>query len=203
MAVTSLILLADAMADLNISNVPSDGGAKLQDFIDAATPVIEDMTGHVVNGTVTELYDGGDTTIYLWQTPVLSITSIVETIGLINYTLTNQPVGQPVDNFGYSLDDPFTGRITRRSAGSQPFPFYENTANISVTYTYGLNAVPPNIKLAAMELVRFWWQQGQQGWRAPFGTTTNEPMTTTPQGFLVPNRVKELCQPSLKPIAFS
>ena len=204
MAVTAIVQLADALAELNLPSTPSDGGAKLQGFIDAATAVIEDIVGHVVPGTATETYDGGDTTIYLRQLPVLSVTGIVETIGLIDYTLTSQPVGSPIDNFGFTLDDPATGRVTRRSAGSQPFPFYANTANIAVTYTYGRATVPANIRLAALELLRFWWQQGAQGLRPPFGAPAGEAgVSATPMGFLVPNRVKELCQPSLRQIAFA
>lgn len=203
MAVTAIVALADAMAELNMTVTPADGGVKLQGFIDAASAVIEDMVGHVINGSIQEFYDGGDFSIYLRQTPVLSIQSVVETIGLINYTLTPQPVGSPVDNFGYTLDDPLVGRITRRTAGSQPFPFYRNDGNISVSYTYGLNAVPPNIRLATLELVRFMWQQGQQSLRPQFGAPSPEPVSTTPTGYLVPNRIKELCQPSMRNIVIS
>lgn len=203
MAITALITLADAMPELNIANTPSDGGTKLQGFINAAEAVIEDIVGHVINGTTTEWYDGGDTTIYLRQLPVLSIQSVVETIGLINYTLTAQPVGSPVDNFGYTLDDLSYGRMTRRSAGSQPFPFFRNTSNIEVNYSYGLNAVPANVRLAALELIRHMWQIGQQGLRPGFGAPPNETMAPTPSGFLVPNRVMELCQPTRRPIAMA
>ncbi len=200
---TYIVKFSDAISELNLPGTPSDGGVKLQNFINAAQAVIEDMVGHVIDTTVTEIYDGGNTTIYLRQLPVLSITSIVETIGLIDYNLTNQPVGAPVDNFGFSLDDPNTGRITRRSAGSQPFPFYKNTGNVSVTYTAGRTTVPPNIYLATLELLRFWWQQGQQGLRPGFGQPTADTGSPTPMGFLVPNRVKELCQPSLRQIVIA
>lgn len=203
MSVTAIITLADVLPELNMANTPADGGTKLQGFIDAASAVIEDMVGHVINNTVTEYYDGGDTTLYLRQLPVVSISTIVETIGLIDYTLTNQPVGSPVDNFGYTLDDLKVGRVTRRSAGSSPFPFYKNAGNVAITYTYGRSTVPPNIRLATLELLRFMYQQGQQGTRPAFGAPSPEPVSLTPAGYLVPNRVKELCQPSMRTIAMA
>src|SRR2546430_16633512 len=100
---------------------------ELQGFIDAATPIVEDMVGHVIQVTITgEIHDGGDTSIVLRHKPVLSVTTLTEIIGFVPYTLTNQPVGSPVDNYGYSIDDPYGGLVVRRSSGSTPFPFLEN-----------------------------------------------------------------------------
>jgi hypothetical protein len=206
---TQIVSLADAEAELNMTATPSDGGTKLQGFIDAASVVIEDIVGPVIGRTTTEIHDGGDVSIFLWHAPVISIASIVETIGFTNYTLTAQPVGSPTDNYGYTLDDARVGRITRRSAGSTPVTFYANTGNVSITYSYGRTSLAiadgfdgPNIRLATLKLIRHMWAQ-EQGNRPAFGEPAAEPMSKTPSGFIVPNAVKELCQPSLRDPVFS
>jgi hypothetical protein len=206
---TQIVSLAEAEAELNMTATPADGGTKLQGFIDAASVVIEDIVGPVIARTTTEIRDGGDVSIFLWHAPVISVTTIVETIGITTYTLTNQPVGAAVDNYGFSIDDPRVGRITRRSAGSSAFPFFKNTGNVSITYVYGRTSLAitdgfdgPNIRLATLKLIRHMWAQ-EQGNRPTFGDPAAEPMTKTPSGFLVPNSVKELCQPSLRDPVFS
>jgi hypothetical protein len=63
--------------------------------------------------------------------------------------------------FGYSIDSYEAGLISRRSAGNVNIPFVPGQANIHVSYTAGLEAVPPSIELAALELIAHWWQNSQ------------------------------------------
>lgn len=200
MSVTEIVDLTDTLAHLNMA-MPADAGAKVQTYIDACTVVVEDVVGPVIPVQITEIHSGGDTSIWLRRRPVLSVVSITELIGMTAYTLTEQPVGQAVDNFGYSIDDAVNGKIVRRSAASTPFPFYGNTGNITVVYMAGRDTVPANIKFGLLELLRLAWQYGQQGNRPPFGALSAagaaEESSVTPTGFLVPNRVKEFLQPSL------
>lgn len=210
MTVTAIVdLAADVLPHLNMTSVPSDGGRELQGFITAAQVVIEDIVGHVVPATFDEFYDGGNTSISLRHLPVLSIASITEIIGITGYTITPQPVGSPVDNFGYTLDVPKTGRVTRRSAGSAPYPWYQNIGNIEVVYTAGRTSVPGNVRLAMLELIRDWFQDGQQGYGkassyAPAdGSSSDDAYSTTPSGYVVSNRIKQLCGASDRPIVFA
>lgn len=203
------------IVDINLDVMPflrltGTAPAPLQDTINAAQVVIEDIVGHVVNVNVgPEYQDGGDVSIWLYETPVLAVDTITEIIGLVPYTLTLQPVGQPVDNFGYSIDDQYAGRITRRSAGSQAFEFYDNTANVIVTYVAGTATVAPNVKEATKELIRHMYSFGQQSLGATSSYVPNGAqgdsmaVTATPSGFLVPNRVMELCQPTRRPIVIA
>ena len=208
MTVTEIVdLTNDVVPFLKLKQAPS---STLQDTINAAQVVIEDIVGHVINVTVgPEYHDGGDTTIFLRETPVLAVDTIVETIGLIPYTLTLQPVGRPVDNFGYTLDDVASGKITRRSAGSQAFAFYENISNISVTYLVGTATVAPNVKEACLRLVRHMYTFGQQSFGPASAyvpkvdETADLQLVETPSGFLVPGEVWELCQPNPRPIVFA
>ncbi len=197
-------LQADVLPYLGIKSVPTDGGAKIEGIIDACIASIEYEVGPIETVTVTdEIHDGGDTSIYLRTVPVLSITSMTEVIGLIPYTLTLQPVGAPVDNFGFSIDDYAAGRITRRSAGSQPFPFYANTGNITVTYTAGRASTPANLRLAVLEFVKHIYQWGQQANRPAFGAAPDEVPGPGPTGYLMPNRVRELLEPNLRPVVIA
>ena len=223
MAVTQLVdLQNDVLPFLGLSAMPADGGKLLQTYIDGVTPVIEDVVGRVINVYVgpdnspnvagvtyapsrydSGLYSGGDTTLYLRETPVLSVTKMVEVIGLVPYTLTLQPVGAPVDNFGFTLDDPNSGRVTRRSAGSQEFEFYENTGNVSVWYVAGMASVPANVKHAALELIRLRYVPEQES----FGEASSfvpklaqddsfDPPVKTPSGYTIPQSVMELLEAS-------
>lgn len=210
MTVTAIVTLAaDVMPHLNMTQVPADGGLELQGFIASATVVIEDIVGHVVPATFDEFYDGGNTTIRLRELPLLTVASINEVIGLTTYSLTNQPVGQPVDNFAYTIDSLRLGVITRRSASSTPYPFFGNTSNIEVVYTAGRLTVPANIRLATLELIREWFQNGQQGYGkqtsyAPAeASDSDDAWSTTPAGYMVPNRVKQLCGQAERPIVFA
>lgn len=211
MAVTQIVdLETEVLPFLGMTSLPADGGAKLQQYIDGLTPVIEDVVGHVVQVTIgPEYYDGGDTTIFLRHTPVLSITSMTEVIGFVPYNLTLQPVGQPVDNFGYTIDNAYSGLITRRSAGSQPFQFWDNKGNVSVTYVAGMAAVPGNVKLATLTLLKLHYQPEQEG----FGEVSafvpsiahdeDDPPVATPSGYLIPRSVYQMLAPTAKPVMFA
>lgn len=213
---TSIVTLSDVKPFLNITTVDANRDTKLQEFIDGTQPVIEDLAGIVVPQTFTESHNAGDVSIFLRRLPVMSITTITELRGTTTYTLTAQPVGQAVDNFGYTLENPDTGQVVRRGAASTPTPFggwwvggasTERTygiGKVQVTYQAGRAAVPTNIKLANLELIRHLWQMGQQGNRPLGGVLADDGITSGgPSGFLVPNRVRELLLSSPRPIVLA
>jgi hypothetical protein len=146
----------------------SSDDAGLQGFILAATEVIEDEVGKVVQRQVMEYHDGGQIAIYLRQRPVLEVVQVIENWGYFNWDLAFQPSTTiPATNlFAYSLDMPSEGRVTRRSVGNIAIPFMamgsEFPSNIQVTYIAGRNTVPWAIRLATLELCAHWWQNSQQ-----------------------------------------
>jgi hypothetical protein len=146
----------------------SNDDDQLEQFIYAATEVVENEVGKVVQRRVTEYHDGGQQAIYLRQKPVVSVVSIVENWGYFNWLLTEQPsTTVPASNlFAYSLDNPSQGRVTRRTVGNVSIPFMSMGSmfpnNIQATYIAGRMVIPWAVKLACLELCAHWWQNSQQ-----------------------------------------
>lgn len=172
-----LISLEEAAAGLQLpANVDP---AKLQDlrlYNAAATPVIEDITGPMLAATKTYTGWGGESAVILPHLPnqILSIT--VDDVPVLNY-----------------VPDLASGIVyggTR--AGLQPF----GSGELVITYRIGASVIPPNIRLAARELVRFWFQGGMQGSGGNVRGARPEADTFTPSGYAVPRRVMELCGPN-------
>lgn len=191
-----LVTVADVKSFLSFPS--TDNGAsdvKIQTFIDAATNVIEKITGPLVQRSVTRVFSGGTPSIVLPHRNVVSIASVTESWdGGFLYTLTAQPLGASVDDFGYTFD-PSINRLTRRTSSGAPQPFWPSEDNVIVTYTVGLATIPGNVLMAAEELIRHWWQWGQQGNRPANGNPLGGQGDETPSssnGYAVPNRVLEL-----------
>lgn len=189
---TVLVTLDDVKAHLNKTDFNDD--LELQGFIDAATPLVENLAGPVVPRTVVEYYSGGTTSITLNSQPVLSVTSIVETYGQTNYNLTQVELGQGMTGFCFTLN-PLTGQIIRRAYNAEAmFPI--GTNNVRVEYIAGRATVPANIRLAALMLIQHLWSTSQLNRNGNRPTLGGDDSFVPGMGFAVPNRVKELLQPS-------
>ena len=70
-----------------------------------------------------------------------------------------------------------------------------------MTVSVGSATIPANVKLAARELVRFWWQQGRQANIPAFGEAPDT--SSVPMGFAVPKRVYELLEPNKRLAGFA
>jgi hypothetical protein len=197
---TSLVTLAEARTHLNFAAADTSHDTELQGFIDAATPVVEDVVGNVTGTTYTaEEYDPkGHSFIVLRHLPVSSVTTVTEYWANTAYTLTQ--VASPNLGVAYSYTlDLGSGRIVRRdsAAGTRPFPMGDGA--VQVTYVAGRATVPANIRLAALELIRHLYQLTQQGGRPAFGGGAAEEGPWAPSGFAVPTRVLELLAPHQRP----
>lgn len=177
-----VISLADARAALNLasSNTTSDDEVRL--YIAAAAEIIEDIAGPVLSASVTETHSGsGKFGLPLWKRAA-AVTGVTED-------------GDTLAATDYAYDE-VAGVLWR---GSQPGAgFWSDTSpgNVVVTMTVGASAVPPNVVLAARELVRHLYAIGQQPWRAPYGGGLEDVATiTTPSGYAVPARVVDLLKP--------
>jgi hypothetical protein len=133
-------------------------------WIQASRNLIEGVTGNLTITTQDEWADGGSPLIMVLEPPIYSMTAVTETFGAnIVRALTLQPLdgNSSVNAYGYTVDDYFSGKLTRRVTGLAA-PFALGRGNIHLQYKSGVAAEwDPNIRLANLELVRLWWIASQ------------------------------------------
>lgn len=178
--VEGLITLAEARASLGWAATQTSDDADLERYVEAATPIIENITGPVLVASRVEALDGGRQSV-LFPVRFTSVTSVTEN-------------GRAVTDY---VADAKAGIITKGKIDA-PDVFEPGMQNIVVTVSVGYaddaSEVKANVKLAARELVRFMWQQGRQANIPAFGEGPES--GSVPMGFLVPKRVQELLEPS-------
>jgi hypothetical protein len=158
----STVTLADAKDYLRMTSTDTARDARLQKYLDAADSQIAYVVGPIAPTIFSEVHDGGGPFIMLRRTPVLSVNSIVEYVGVTPYTLTSQPLGSTTSQYGYSLSS-YSGKVTRRGSAGLPTPFMGGRESVAVTYTAGETNVDPAVYLALLEDVRVLWSQSQMG----------------------------------------
>lgn len=189
---TAIVSLADVKYHLNKTD--NDDDTELQFFIDAATPVIENIAGPVLPQTKTEYFNGGVSQISVNWLPIVSVTSVTETYGQTNYTLTEISLGSSNSNFAFTVDYS-TGRIVRRSFNAEAL-FPVGTNNVKVAYVAGRATIPANVRLATLMLIQHLWSTSQLNRGGGRPSLGGDDSFMSGAGFAVPNRVRELLQPS-------
>lgn len=202
-SITQVCSLAEVRTHLRYPVANTDDDATFQNiYIPAATDVVRQECGQIVPTEFDESYDGGCYELWLRNTPVIEVQLVQEGWGYTNYTLDFVQVNSTnTSSFAYSLDDPASGQLTRRSAGNVNIAFVGGSSNIRVVYVAGRQAVPAAVKLAALELIAHWWQNSQQrgtGISTAFDATAED--FTRTQGVAginagVPYRILELLKP--------
>lgn len=175
----SVIELSDAKAWLRYPDpsAPSSDDAGIQSVIDAAEQIIEAKVGVCTPKIYDELYTpNGSCKVWLRNTPVLEVMSVVESWDVVSFDLADQPsttgaiIGgtgnEPTelpatDLWAYSLDEPLTGEVTRRGPMNVAMPFFPSDRGLHIIYRAGRNPMPPAIQLAAKELVAHIWQNAE------------------------------------------
>lgn len=193
-----VVSVTDALAELNLDKTPDPTVyvPELRGYILGISAVIESIVGKLAVVTYDEWYDGGYPTISLLNVPVVSVTSVVETWGAgATRTLTLQPPDTSSDAYGYSVDVD-TATITRRINGVAG-PFAAGRRNVHVVYKAGRSAVPPNVRMGALELIRINWQPQTGGNRPGYEGPSDVVDGSFRMGFYVPNRVMEQLVPSV------
>lgn len=188
MAITNgLITLADARASLNLTTANVANDSDIESYVEAATPVIENIVGPVLVASRTFTFDGGVSTLVV---PVrfTSVTSVVES----GVTITDYVA----DTVAATITAGETGGVRDFAYG-----FQNVVITVSVGTAASVAAVPANIRLATRELVRFWWQQGRQANIPAFGEAPES--GSVPMGFAVPKRVYELLEPNKRVAGFA
>jgi hypothetical protein len=190
----TLVSLGEVKEYLGISTQDKSRDAKLVRFINDVTPVIEQITGPILERQIEEWYDGGQHFIQLRNRPVINLLACSEYRGPIEYVL---PIVQSPDRgqiYSVELDG---SRIVRRSAGGGIIAFPSLPQSVHVVYTAGYTTVPVNVQHATLELIRIQFQSTQQGRPKPGGGGADfgEPGRQI-FGFFVPNSVRELLVPN-------
>lgn len=189
-----MITVDQALEGLNIEEELDDEKlAEIQQFIDAATIVVEDVIGPAGSvQTFTEQHPGGATQIGLYQKYPVSFTSVVEYNAGSPTTLTLAATPNAAGDFTL---DPESSVITRLPRGTR---FADE---VWVTYTAGLVSPPENVIRAMTELVARSYGESQQGGLPAFqgdSSEGDEPLVSTPAGYLIPERVMQWLTPNLK-----
>lgn len=171
-----VLSLADLRDVLNLAADNTTHDDELRLYLAAATLVIEQLDRTYLPITKTWTCNGACPAILL---PDVDIAEIVD-----------------VDNDGATIDagsyrlDAASGILLSHPAGSI---FPAGQRNLTVTYTVGSGTVPANVRLAARELCRHWWQRSQQSTRPAFGGGDQDSIYVA--GYAVPNFVVGMLNP--------
>lgn len=172
-----IISLTEAKQHLNIPlNITVDDD-EIQNWIQGITRVVEDRIGPVLSRTVVERVDSG-WCLWLRQTPVISVTSIVP---WLNHGTTYSVAGVRVD--------PDTGRVESLSG----FAFVGGP--FQVTYTAGRLITPINVVQAVKIILQHLWETQRGASGLPLAFQADDTTVIPGFGFAVPNRALELLQP--------
>lgn len=149
-----LITTDEAVRHLRAGGIitSDDDLEQLQWLCMVAKDAVERDLGRVTTRrVVVESYDGGDRSIILRQTPVLSVTSLTEG------GVTVSPV------YGYVLRILADGGgIVERGSQQVPQGFWWGRQNVVVTYVAGYNDPPRILRKVALNAMQGMWQESQQ-----------------------------------------
>lgn len=177
---------------LNLPAGPTEPDAELGIFTAAAKLAIVHRIGHVEPPAepLAEWHDGGNRGLLLEERPIHSVT----TITAAGTTVAAADRAAGVD--GWYVDQ--AGRGAGIVYHTSRFP----SGWVEVTYKPGRDAVPSDVELAGLELVRHLWKtQRGNAPRRPDLASNPEGRQSVVQyyaGFALPNRVLELLQPLMK-----
>lgn len=146
-----LISVDEAVSHLNAAGVLTTDANReqLQWLCIAATDAVErDLGRALTRRTFTDVYNGGEPAIVLRQSPVISITSVTESLvalSALDYTL-----------------DAASGILYRGSTSSYWQRWTTGRNSVSVTYVAGYTDPPRAARMVALSIVQSMWQTSQQ-----------------------------------------
>jgi len=185
-----IVSLADAKQHLNMSATSTKDDEELRGFIEAATEVVEELSGEVVvRRTVIERKPLRGGRVALSYTPVVSLTSIAATDG----TLTSDQAGWDVD--------PDTGILTALPGATAWY------GDAVFTYIAGPAIIPARYTRAALMILKHMWesQRSQVGSsRNPIGGQSrggDDDNFVYSLGYAIPRAAAELLPPRISGIA--
>jgi hypothetical protein len=176
----------------------------LQDLVDTACWWVQEYLARPIAPTeFARRFDGysgySGAYIELPYYPILSIIEVVEWWGSNGPQVLTQmiPENQIGGGQNYTLDA-LRGRLTRSFSALVARPWFPSLAGVEICWVAGYNPIPPTIRFATRELIKYWWTNTQQASRTgPRGSSEYGGSITPNEGLWpnVPNRVSELLQP--------
>lgn len=194
-----LISIADAKDACNIAPANITHDAELRLYLAAATVVIENIAGDQLPDTYVYTTDGGETSILLPDAPISGVTSIK--VGSVTLNPASYTVNLPSGIVYGWPSGVMGGYLSGIPSPTYASAFLPGIQNVQVTYTVGSTSIPPDVVLATRELVRHWYQRGQQSNRPAFGAA-GDPGTTYVAGYAIPNFVIGMLGARQVPIGF-
>lgn len=193
-----LASLGDLRSFARVPAADTSQDVELLAWLDAATGVVENITGPILRRTVVERHSGGRPSIVLRQRPVLAVQSVLEFLGNTSRSLT------PLTDLGSTTDDSAlldleSGELVRMAGGGAGYAFAAGVQNVVVTYTAGYAVIPPAIQRAALIIAANLYQKTQLGGR-PAWAGSGESMTDGPSlgGYAVPPLAAALLDPYVR-----
>lgn len=190
-----LCSVADAKDFLSIPPSNRSLDQKLARFIRAARPVVEQVTGPIIETQYDEWYEGGQPWIVTRHRPVMKLLAVSEYRGPVEYPLSliQSPDFGQVNSAMLDVD----GRIVRRGPGGSAMPFFNNIDSVHVVYTAGRSSIPENVREAVLELVRENFVQTQQGGRPNLNAAQSAPdLPGRPADVFLSDRVRQMLVPN-------
>lgn len=154
-------------------------------------------TGVPANATILSTVPGVSFTMSAPATASGSQQLSIQTAGYILQEQTPSSQGAPGAQM-YQCDR-INGLLIRSFQGLIQRPFFPGLRNVEVTWIAGYNPLPPDIKFATLEMVKYWWantQQASRNIRLP--NDYDEVGGAHDLWPAVPNRIATLLQPYLQ-----
>lgn len=191
-----------AYPGISISPTDHSLDGRLEQFIAATQPLIEQITGPIIPQTFDETYDGGSNVISLTHrpsvgygtAPLLTIVACSEFLGPVEYKLT-QVANASLGTFYSFQVNTRLGTVTRRTSGGGTMIFPIGPETVRIVYTAGQAQVPANVQEAVLELVRVNFETTQAVGAGRQTMTDQLDGNQKPLGFFLPRNVRELLSP--------
>lgn len=178
----SLVSIPDAKDVLNIPADDDSHDQKILRFLQGVQVIVEGICGPMVPQLIEEWHEGGTTSISLRRrpstalgmSPILTLMACSEYMGPIEWPLTI--VQSPDLGQLYScMLETRLGRVVRRTAGGGVQPFADQgEQSVHVIYQTGQATIPANIYEGTLEIVRCFYQTGQQGGNEAWGGKSSD-----------------------------
>lgn len=171
----AFISLVDAKNHVRLTG--SEDDESLRWFVDTACQVITDRMGAVSPTTVVADRPARGGTIVLSTRPVISITSVERLPGLAAVPAADRAAGTD-------------GWVLESVEGVLSVP--SSRGLLRVTYRAGRSPLPPNFRLAALELIAHLWQGSQHNGGGGRPSLSADAIATSVRPYALPYRVMEL-----------